>query len=442
MSQLLLIISILTSAVALDDICTSRASLIQTDRFYLKQTFSAEVELDLTNYIEEFRSISEDATEFATIASRYDTETELDDLEPSPLIPFTDDINLIAINSTNQNYMTDCTKLNAKILEITPSSIPTIQAIMKKMELVKTPIKTFIDKMSSITNLFGDPFSTPSTPTAEQITKMQDYYVQLDLDGSISYPPADATVASKLTGFCMKANNLWDRKGPNRQKWLTTLSKILPSVSRSKSWGTVFNSVVDQLPTHSSLYKKMTDKLKLNTPVALTKIKEFFNKFRTTASWEASLPSDFDKFLGYLDDFKSVAKFFKRKSVSTTTTTSSPQPVSPTPILPLMSISNIDRDRLQRFINSDPLKNNITGQIDTIPLFKHENPAQITARTVFSQYSETDEIKIYQVKPVIYSNSITTVSYVVGTFKNYLATLAQPTPVSYTHLTLPTTPYV
>ena len=93
-----------------------------------------------------------------------------------------------------------------------------------------------------------------------------------------------------------------------------------------------------------------------------------------------------------------------------------------------MTIAAIDRDRLQRFINQDPAKINITGPIDTVPLFKHEERGKIIAKTIFQQYSDTDLVRIYQVKPVIYYYTITTVTYVIGTHKNYLASQVPPTP--------------
>ena len=145
MSQLLLIISILTSAVA-TDVCTSRASLIKIDEFFIKQSFSAEVEIDLSNYNEEFQSISVDAEKFATIAIGYDSEKELNELEPSKLIPLNPDTNLVKITSTHKDYMSDCLKINAKILEIPPSTVPAVQQILKILELPNVAIKTFNDR--------------------------------------------------------------------------------------------------------------------------------------------------------------------------------------------------------------------------------------------------------------------------------------------------------
>ena len=413
------------------DICTSRASLILVDEFYMKQPFSSEVELDLSNYNEEFQSIATDAEKFASIAMKYDSEKELDELEPSPLIPFTPTINLIQVNSTQKEYTGDCNKLNAKVLEIEPHLIPLLGNILKTLEIAQTPIRTFVDRMKTVINPHGSFLKTANPPTAEEITKMQDYFPLIDPEGSISYPGSAITEVTKLFAFCMKPNNHWDRKGPNRQKWLTTLHKILPSVSTAKTWGTIFTTVISRLPLQSSLYKQMTDKLVLNTPLPLTRICKFLQKYNNNLNWESSIPSDFNTFLEYVNDFKTVARLFKQKSVTTTTTTISPQPVAPSTILPLMSVASLDLDRLQRFINMDPSKVNITGSIETIPLFRHDNN-RITARAVFQQYSETDNVKIYNVKPVIYLGSVTTVTHVIGTFKNFLASLLTPTPFGCT----------
>ena len=429
MSQLLIVISILTSAIA-SDVCTSRASLIKIDEFFIKQSFSAEVEIDLSNYNEEFQSIAVDAEKFATIAIGYDSEKELDELEPSKLIELNSETNLISITSTHKDYMADCSKKNGKILEISPNLIPVIQTILKKLELPNVAIKTFNDRLNTFTNLQGDLFPTKIKPSTAETTKMQDFYVLLNADGSLSYPASDVTETTGIAGLCMKVNNLWDRKGPSRQKWLTTLGKMLPTVSQIKQWGGIFTEVINQLPTQNSLYKKMTDKLVLNTPLSLSRIRKFLNKFNSETKWESSLPSDLATFLQYLDDFKEIAKIFKRKTALAVTTTSSTVQTSPPKVnnLPLMSIANIDKERLQRFINLDPTKINITGPIETIPLYKHDEPGRITAKTSLQQYGETDRIIIYYVKPLIYQGLITTVTHVIGTYNNYLATMVTPSP--------------
>jgi len=155
MDQILLIIAFLTSA-ATTDICTSRASLVQIEEFYLQQPFSSEVELDLSNYIEEFQSIADNAEKFATIAVKYDTDKELDDLEPSALYPFTPNANIFPINSTHQDYMKDCEKLNSKILEFSPQQAPTILALLKTLQIPNAALKTFNDRQNTLTNLEGD----------------------------------------------------------------------------------------------------------------------------------------------------------------------------------------------------------------------------------------------------------------------------------------------
>ena len=47
MDQTLLVIAFLTSAVA-TDVCTSWASLVQINEFYLERSFSSEVEINLS----------------------------------------------------------------------------------------------------------------------------------------------------------------------------------------------------------------------------------------------------------------------------------------------------------------------------------------------------------------------------------------------------------
>lgn len=429
MSVWLTVISILVGSVLTnaDDLCTSRAALVKIDEFYIKQPYSAEIELDLKNYIEEFHSIADDAEKFTSIASKYDTEKELDDLEPSALIPFSENFNLIQINTTQGSYLTDCDQKGASVLDFDPSDIGKIKQILTDLEIENTPMKTYVDKQQ-ITNSKGIIFKQNAKLTTDEARKIFEYFVKFNKDGTFSYPSSTTTLADTLQAFCLKPNNQWDLKGPNRQKWLTIINKILPTISKAKQWYTIFNNFIQILPNQESIYKKMKDKLLLNTPVPLTRITRFLKQFNSELKWESSLPSDFNAFQQYFQDFRSISKLFKQQSVpSTSTTTTSPVPVLTFP-KPLMALAALDKDRLQRFINIENTKVNITGEIETTPLFKHEDDGKITARASFQQYGESDLIKIYNVKPLVFNNRITTVTHVVATYKNYLATMSTPSP--------------
>jgi len=288
---------------------------VQIEEFYLQQPFSSEVELDLSNYIEEFQSIEVNAEKFASIVVKYDIERELDELEPSALYPLTSDVNIFAIKSNNLDYIKDCEKLNAKILKFSPQQAPIIIAIINALQMPNTALKTFNERQNTLTNSEGDLYPADPRPASiTQMQKMQDYYALFTAEGSMTYPAEDVTQTTKIAGFCMKANNIWDRKGPLSQKWLTTLRKLLPSLSTAKSWSNIFTSVINQLPVQTSLFKKITDKLVLNTPIPLTCIKNFLAKFNTDTKWESSLASDLPLFLQYLSDFGEIVKSFKRKS--------------------------------------------------------------------------------------------------------------------------------
>lgn len=426
---LLIVISILLGETIAGDVCTSRASLIKIDEFYLKQPYVHEIELDLSNYVEEFQSIAVDAEKFSSIAIKYDSDKELDELETLPLIPFTPEYNLVSIDSTHQKYMEDCDKLQAKILEIRPTNLNKMVSILKTLNIDNTPIKSFIDRMKVLTNAQGDLLRTAVTPSTAEVSKMLNYYVSLNQEGNLNYPEEALTETSPVKAFCMKSNNQWDLKGSNRQKWLTTIQKILPSLSQAKAWGEIFRAVISNLPLQKSAHKQLADKLLLNTPLPLTRIRKFLNNFNIASNWESSIPFDFSKFTGFIDDFRSVVKLFKHKDIPAVTTTIRPQLPRPAPLL---SLSPIDLDRLRNFINLGVSKINITGPIDAVPLFKHDNAKTITAVATFQQFSETDLIRIYHVKPLIYKNAITTIPYVISTFKNHLALVNTPVPFGCT----------
>ena len=282
--------------------------------FILNDHFQVRSRSIFQNYIEEFQSIEVNAEKFASIAVKYDTEKELDELEPSALYPLTPDVNIFAINSTHLDYMKDCEKLKAKILEFSPQQAPTIITILKALQMPNTALKTFNDRQNTLTNFEGDLNLTDPKPASTQIQKMQDFYALFTVEGTMTSPAEELTQATKIAGFCMKANNMWDRRGHLRQKWLTTLRKILPSLSTAKSWGSIFTSVINKLPAQASLFKKMTDKLVLNTPLPLTRIRTILDKFNTNLKWESSLTSDLPLFLQYLSDFNDMVNSFKKKS--------------------------------------------------------------------------------------------------------------------------------
>ena len=93
----LLTLCLLVCSSVHQDICTDQAALVLYDEFYLTQDYESEIKLNFQNYFAELNKISKDLVPFEKNALKYDTEAELDELESSPLIPYTFDTNLIQI---------------------------------------------------------------------------------------------------------------------------------------------------------------------------------------------------------------------------------------------------------------------------------------------------------------------------------------------------------
>jgi hypothetical protein len=412
------------------DICTNQASLVLFDEFYLSQSFESEIKLNFSNYISELNKISEDVVPFENNALKYDTESELDELEPKPLIPYTVDTNLIHIKSTHLDFMRSCAALDAKVLDINPYNIDAINKIMRKLNIDKVPFRTFYDRGAQISSVSGFAFKNAPEPTQTQQLLLKYLLPIYTLTGSspIVYPTNDTvTDVTKIDGFCMKSNNIWDHKGPARNKWLTLISKIISNISLMKSWKDSFSTLFSDLPVIDQLYAKQSDKLTPNTPLALSGISNFLSKFKSNSNWEASTPSDFPDFQNFVKNFKALSKIFL-KMPSFRTRSSLFANISEPKISELVA-APFDTEVFQRFLDLHPDKVNITGPVSIKPIYKirgQEGIIGVQAR--FKIYDSNDKIKIYQVKPLVFHGFVTTVTHVVVTSKNKLAITRTPTP--------------
>jgi hypothetical protein len=86
---------------------------------------------------------------------------------------------------------------------------------------------------------------------------------------------------------------------------------------------------------------------------------------------------------------------------------------------------------LLRFFRLDPDHFSIDGPIQIHPVSQTghlDDPSAVTAKITTRIYDKTDLLRIHIVKPLIFNNSIATVSYVIGGNKFSQASSFEPTP--------------
>jgi hypothetical protein len=316
---------------------------------------------------------------------------------------------------------------------------------MKDLKMESIPFRSYFDRQGALITPQGTIFEKAPVPSTEQITLGGTWFPSLSKEGAISFHASAPEKTTPLSGLCMKQNNQWDHKGPGRQKWLTIIKKIIPTISKAKIWKNLLNQFMGNLPEKlETSTEKVLNKLFLNTPLPLAGISKFFKYFNSPLQWEQSKTSDFSKFIGYIKDFASMSKLFMHNTPLATTTpiavtitststaaavtTSSTTTSTTSTRRPKISLAALDVERLQHFINLDPAVTNISGPIQTIPISKSDEDGTIRARTNFNIYNEEDKIRIYQIKPIIYKRKVTTATYLIKTFKKNLAIAQQPTP--------------
>jgi len=426
----LLIFCICLSLSITQDICTNQAALVLFDEFYLSQDFNSELKLNFSNYISELTKISEDISSFETNALKYDTEAELNEMEPAPLIPYTHDTNLIQIKSLNKELMTSCAARDAKVLDIDPYNTETIKKIMTKLNIDKVPFRTFDDRGAQISSISGSVFKNAPEPSNDNKLLLRFFFPVFSRIGStaILYPTNDSiTETEPVDGLCMKPNNIWDRPGPSRNKWLTLINKIISNIAQIKSWKESFTTLFSNLPIIDQLYGKTTDILTPNTPLPLAGIANFLNKYKTNSNWESSTISALSEFQTFIKNFRTLSRVFM-KLPPLRTRDSLVTNITEARITELVA-APFDNDRIQRFLDLHPDKVNITGPISIKPLYKIRGQEGIIgAQAALKIYDAKDKVKIYHVKPLVYQGFVTTATHVVITSRNKIALTQTPTP--------------
>ena len=433
-----LMIGFLTGPTLTKDVCNSKAVLVKTDEFFLTQPYVKEINVNFDDFNSALTQLDKEALKFKTIAQTYDTMEELNAAEPYPLIPYTSEYNLVKIKSTPASVTSDCAKASARVLELEPEMRPRIQEILKANDMNSTPFYGIFSK-NNLLSIKGTYFE-PAPRTSAATTLDNQRYPALTKENVIEYPftttttttttttPAPGAPASpvpvetKIDGLCMRKNNFWDLS-KNRNSWLSLITKIIKTLPHLTEWRDIFSNFANKakaIPSHS---REIESKVpyKLSLPSSFRNVLKFMTNYADTTQWEQSKASDIDNFTGYMENFKSLIKFFKlnikKKAIDNTTEISQAE-------LPMVEV---DQTRMQKYLEMDPAKFSIAGPISLTSLSK-EAGTPITVKTEANMkiIDMQDLITIYAVRPLIYNQQITTVKYVVKTHRSTFALHNKP----------------
>jgi len=457
--QVVIILTSMTAILSLTkgkDICGHYAVLTSVDEFYLAQPFTKIIDVGLDDYSNTFDQIDSQVQAFREIAFNYSNEKAIQNSEPTTLIPFTSDKNLImTTEDLNYKLPSTCKAHKARTLEISPDQVPILTKILKEKNLDKVPIAGvgFLEYLinPSTFQVLDEPVDA-----AEKLTKIDTVALAyIDKEGKYLYPkegnPKDETYRSKA--LCIKPNNFWDRGGSNRSLFIKTLIKIIKTIPEVLVWKNKFTVLKQQLArlgpplTHST--SGTVGKYLLGVPPFLNKILSFFTKYNHVTAWERSTPTDFNDFLEYRKNFQEFEKTFKSKPNSLTS-------VSNNFLLNnrSMSLPYVDADRLLEFLGLDSTQFGITGPVEVTPLSLSPSAASellitptvtttatpgalifpttasMTAKFQVNIFDKRDLSYIFNVKPLIYDGNVTTAKYVTKVLRHFIASTTEPTPYS------------
>ena len=444
MTILLLLIFWWLVLVNAGDICTSRAVLKQTDEFYLSQPYFKTIDASFENYKLILAEIEEQVNAFKNIAVKYDTPSELDQLEPLPLIPFTDQNNLVKVTGLASDFMTACRKHNTIPIDLTPATADKLTQILADQDLESTPFLAYAVKNHLVSQQGLVLKQLPADPD------LKNKYNMFTFEGEIQTPVLTTTTSTtvttesstgtttsvaasvkaekNITGLCMKPNNFWDN-GLNRDSWFPLITKIIKTLPSLGEWRESISNFLRKpaLKTDSSR-KEERQIFKFSLPSGLNSILNFLKKYSSAQAWESSSASDIKDFKNYIDNFVSFIKMFK----TTTKTIHKNSTEISQAVLPSFSTDN---NKLLRFLEIDNNKNKIVGNIYMVSTTKTQDEQTVTIEIRFKLVDLQDKLTIFTVRPLIFRNSITTSKFLLQSHRKNLALIEEPRPTGCTQET-------
>ena len=417
------------------DVCGRYAILTKTDEFVISQPFTKEIAIDLSEYVQAFENINPNLLRFEDIAKNYSKLELIEKTEKYPLIPFTPERNLILINASHIDLPAICQKLKAKMLSFDPNEKQRVVEILKANNVATVPFFSLAMSKSLYSPNFKvlDSPPTPNVKLADVGTK---YFPYLSAEnGDILY--ASKVDTHEGPALCSKSNNFWDRSKSYMRFFAKTIQSILTTVPTVKRLSELTS---DMVTVFSNLTRPnaqlISEKYVMSVPPSLTKIQTFLQKYNNLGNWENSKPSEVGDFLEYRKNFKELKQLFKKNNENPKTyeffnflqTRSAP-----------IDFTFSDHQRLLTHLGMDPDRFGIAGPVQVRPLqsiqssIPNEQSSAILAEVNFRLYDRQDVARIYDIKPIIFDNKITTAKYLVGLVRHAQATTSEPTPISCTH---------
>ncbi len=415
-----------------NDICAYYAILTKIDEFHLTQQINQTIGIDLSNMISEMESVESASNAFKMIAEQsYSSEEKLKETEPELLIPFTPDYNLIKVTGPNPNFANLCKMKGGKVLEFEPETKSKLTSILTNLAIGSTPFKAYPDK-SYLVSGKGSVLDAPASPEAKLI-HLKSAYAQIRGDGQIEYP-GENTLASiattPVTGLCLKPNNYWDLQSSSRNKWLKAVKIIVNSIRSIPTWKESAMQLISKIPVEARTQAQAAvQKVVLQAPPQLKNMISFFNKYQYKENWENSSPSDGSDFFTYIDNFKAMAKFFKKIL--------NLHPKKGLLTLPAKDL-NIKEHMAVRGLSTQSSNSMTVRPLHMVRQEGQEEgtpPSLMTAQVLAEGMDEDDLVSIYMVKPLISlvpehqpTPIIVDVTYIVQTKKQFRALQQQPHP--------------
>jgi hypothetical protein len=423
------------------DICTSRAVLRQTDEFYMTQSYSKIFEASFENYKQILAEIEAQSNNFKTNALKYDTQLELEQLEPQKLYPFTAQNNIIKVTGPAAEFMAVCSRSGSIPLDITPGNADKVKEILTATELESTPFVGFairdhlIARNGEILTKLPDGYDLKSK--YGKFTKTGDIVLQITTAvpstvATTTAAPLASTVAtavSNITGLCMKPNNYWDAER-NRDSWLPMINKIIKTLPTLLEWKESITNFINKAAQRTDTVRKDERQIfKFSLPSGLNSILNFLRKYSSPAAWEASTSNDITDFQKYIDYFTNFAKMFKLK---TNIRHHNGTEISYA-VLPSFATDN---SKLLKYLEIDSNKNKIAGNIKMISTQQSLEDSTVTVEVRFKLIDLQDKMTIFAIRPLIFKHRITSTRYLLQTFRKNLALQEEPRPTGCTIVTI------
>ena len=414
------------------DICTKFGVMHLLDTFHISQKIEKELNIDILDYKDAFDQLNEKLPSFQAELEKYDTVQELKALEPLPLIPFSEQVNLVKtavpFGESAENV---CSKLNGSLIAIEPQQVKNLLEFMESNSIENLPVRVNTEaNIQSITSKFLQSLTEAEINTYSSNAKSL-ITVLSKTDGKfkhITIPTAEYSI------LCSKINNPFDRPNAMQNLWLKTANKISASLPELRQWGSLVRKFLHTPARQSSTASQPPLDIQLPIPTSLSQVISFISKFSSEKPWTSLLPSDFPGFLQYCDNFKTLFGMFSKTSPKSELLPFSQWNSNKIPGLryPGTLALNLETSVLLKYLNLDQ-HFRLSGPVLIQPLSTGPNAWNsgqdgtfIKVTATFRVYSAKEQAHLYQIKPVFYKNRITSMKYLITWGSQSITFTAQP----------------